>query len=633
MVYRIQNTNFFNHPIEHDESIEQENNVREMQSSTEEKVQLPKAKSLCIGKITDGIIRESSAALRELGDMVSVAEIDKMLSNVKRDRFTIAVVGEFNRGKSSFINRFLECDAIPVGNLPTTAVMTRIRNHRNSVLAVFNSHNKKIFEHPLSMSAWDGFVANNFEGDDFEGTALVGVPCKWLAQMNVELIDTPGAGDLNEKRMKVLSDALLGCDGVIIAIDANRALSLSEKTFIEERLLARKLPFMMIIVTKLDQVRANERATILQYIKSRLQSWKMDIPVFVPDDIDIPGEKYFDIVGMEKVKHEMESWIASPDKTDLVEKWLLGRTTDILNNSLAFFQESLHILEANSEENRKKMIDEKMQLLSEAELVWGDLKLKMHQKCSDCYKLLLSKIDGYSEAITERLQYEVRHTNAPGQWWKDDFPYRIKIELTNLSVNIDRIVSQQIQEDVNWYRNSLERSFRSTILYQKTTIAEKEMFGDFKVGDEIEFDDLDKKRNSVRIGAAVLSISGVVLFSAIGFLPIIATMGIGTGSAIISEHFFKRKIEEQREIVQKEIARCVPIFIQNSLTGSEKRLETVYEDIITEAENSERAWVQIQKNAILQSGAEDKDIIDKKTRLSAAVSMIEEKISTIDGLV
>ena len=159
------------------------------------------------------------------------------------------------------------------------------------------------------------------------------------------------------------------------------------------------------------------------------------------------------------------------------------------------------------------------------------------------------------------------------------------------------------------------------------------MFGDFKVGDEIEFDDLDKKRNGVRIGAAVLSISGVVLFSAIGFLPIIATMGIGTGSTIISEHFFKRKIEEQREIVQKEIARCVPIFIQNSLAESEKRLETVYEDIITEAENSERAWVQIQKNAILQSGAEDKDIIDKKTRFSAAISMIEEKISTIDSLV
>ena len=38
MAYRIQNTDFFNHAIEHDESIEQEDNVREMQSSAEEKV-------------------------------------------------------------------------------------------------------------------------------------------------------------------------------------------------------------------------------------------------------------------------------------------------------------------------------------------------------------------------------------------------------------------------------------------------------------------------------------------------------------------------------------------------------------------------------------------------------------------
>ena len=36
--------------------------------------------------------------------------------------------------------------------------------------------------------------------------------------------------------------------------------------------------------------------------------------------------------------------------------------------------------------------------------------------------MTVKKIEEYGVNITERLQYEVSHTNQPQKWWKEDFP-------------------------------------------------------------------------------------------------------------------------------------------------------------------------------------------------------------------
>ena len=650
MAHRIQNPDFFKQkpeeketPVETtspSENISENPSENEIKQETTTEIQsgesaakaedAPKAEELHMGEVVKTVVQNSARTLETIGYKESAVEIQKIVNRAERERFTIAVVGEFNKGKSTFINRFLKQDIVPTGNLPTTAIMTRIRYHKANVLAVFDARNQKVFEGPLTESAWDGLTAKNFGGTDFQGTAFVGVSSDWLKKTNVELIDTPGAGDLNESRMRVLSDALLGCDGVVIAVDANQALSLSEKLFIEERLMTRKLPFMMMILTKLDQVNENERTQVIQFVKRKLNSWKFDIPVFVPDTVSGLDDSLADCIGMDKVTKQIEEWIACPERTDLIEKWVLGKTEDIVSQACSSLREKNFLLETKNQEEREKLLEEKEKRLVQAELVWGDLELEMQKRCTSCYEMLVSKIDEFSETITERLKYEAAHSNVPSQWWKDDFPYRAKIELTNLSMQVETIASRQIQEDVRWYSNAIEKTFRSTVLYKHTTISEKEMFGDFSVGDELQFENVDKQRNLVRVGTAVLSISGFALFSALHFLPMIATMGVGTGSAILSERFFKKKVEEQRTLVQKEIARCVPIFIQNSLAESEQRLQTVYQDIIQEAKKSEADWLAAQKAAIQNVKQSDSEIAQK--RVAAAVEKLEQQLTQIHDI-
>ena len=71
--------------------------------------------------------------LRQLRDFAErlnlqnlVNSIDDTLHRVETNAFSIAVVGEFKRGKSTFINALLGRDILPSDILPTTATLNRV---------------------------------------------------------------------------------------------------------------------------------------------------------------------------------------------------------------------------------------------------------------------------------------------------------------------------------------------------------------------------------------------------------------------------------------------------------------------------------------------------------------------------
>lgn len=621
MAHKISDTGFFQRRAEAADPLKEEIENRKAPE---------KAKALKIGKVVEAVLADSKEALNAAGYQSMAEDLEKLWRSSGRERFTVAVVGEFSRGKSTFINKLLGKDFLPEGDLPTTAVMTRIRYNDREVIMAFDQNNKKISERALSQESWEGLVAQNFGGEDFQGTVLAGISSQWLHERNIELIDTPGAGDLSEARAKIVGEVLLGCDGAIIAVSATAALSLSEKLFIEERLTARKMPFLMLVITKLDLVPAGERVQIVRYIENRLKSWNMDIPIYIPYPIEMEDDSYRNITGMDKVMDEIAGWAACTEREQLVETWLLGKISDILKNASSALAEKLRLIEEQDEKKRAEQIALKKQQLAKARLEWGDLQLQMQQKCTKCYQLLLSQIDDHAAKITERLQYELSHAGDLQRWWQEDFPYRIKIELTNMAVSIENTASKRIEEDVRWYCAAIEKTFQSHVLYRKETIADKHMFNKIEIGGDIELEDLGKQRMAVKIGSAVLSVSGFALFSAMGFMPIIATMGIGTGTTIFSERFFKKKLEEQRTKLKDEIAHCVPAYIEQSMEDSENRLEAVYKNIMDEADKSEQAWLAAQQAAMdsVNVCEGDKKIEDEKEHLK----LIDKQIAHIDAL-
>ena len=568
------------------------------------------------------IIKRAIDALDKCGFRKMSARMSQIQNDLNRERFVISVVGEFNHGKSTFLNHLLDDAAmLPVADLPTTAVLTRIRYANQPKMAVFDEKGVRKAMLEIRVESWKGLVANNFGKEEPQGSVIVGIPNKWLGKYNIEIVDCPGAGDLSEERAMVIGDVLNRTDGAVIALNATAALSNSEKLFIKNRILSRKTPFTLIIVNKLDLVKKEERNRVIKYIKDSLALNKMDIPVYVPYDIEMPDTTYESIIGLEKVKAAIVEWVNTPERQQLIEDWAKARILEIVSTAIESLSEQEKLLELDNNK-RADVIRTKKQALGQLELEWNDLALQLQSKSNDCYTRFLERVEEYSHDVIERLQYEASHAGSPEKWWKEDYPYRLKVELANMSVGLESTISRIASNDAKWFNDNLNQKFNSVIQVGNINITDKNEYRNQKSRCVLEFENLSKKQNYARIGTVVLSLA---LAPAFGLL---ATMGVGTAGTLITSSFFKKKIEEQRALEKEAIARDVPAIVFQATKKSESRIKNLYDKMLEDSDRKKQTWLEMQSSVIENANPsqvkEQLDYIaENKKKLSEIINMIK----------
>lgn len=600
---------------------------------TETHIQMPDQSSLSEKKKVDSVSKRQSSAgiivlmkqtidiLEKCGFRKLSARVNQIQNDLNRERFVISVVGEFNHGKSTFLNHLLDNAAmLPVADLPTTAVLTRIRYANQPKMAVFDEKGARKAMLDIHEDSWTGLVANNFGKEDPKGSVIVGIPNSWLGKYNMEIVDCPGAGDLSEERARVIGDVLNRTDGAVIALNATAALSNSEKIFIKNRILSRKTPFTLIIVNKLDLVKKDERNKIIKYIKDVLALNKMNIPVYIPYDIEMPDDTYDSIIGMDKVMNAIVSWIYTPERQQLIENWAKVRISEIVSTAIETLSEQEKLLKLD-DKKRLEVIGSKKQALSKLELEWNELALKLQSKSNDCYARFLEKVEEFSSDVIERLQYEASHAGSPEKWWKEDYPYRLKVELANMSVGLENVISRIVSNDAKWFNDLLSQKFNSVIQVGSIYITDKDEYRNQKSQRVLEFEDLNKKQNYTRIGTVALSLA---LAPAFGLL---ATMGIGTASTLITSSVFKKKIEEQRTLVKEAIAKDVPTIVMQATANSEKRVQSLYDEMLDDSNKKKQTWLETQAAAI--ESANTSQVKSQLDGIAANKTQLEEIINKI----
>lgn len=555
---------------------------------------------------TTMLVKQISETLEKCGFSKMASKVEKIISDVNKDRFVVAVVGEFNRGKSTFVNNLLGHDVeLPVGTLPTTAVMTRIRYAKESKMAVFDDKGARVGMLELNKDSWEGLVANNFSEQQPRGSVIVGIPNQWLGHNCIEIIDCPGAGDLSEERAQQIVDTLDRTDAAIINLDATAALSMTEKEFILQRILKRKTPFTMIVINKLDLIKKEERSGIIKYVKDVLAINKMNIPVYIPSDIEMSDNNYSDIQGLETIRNIVVSWATDPKRQVLTDLWVKAKVLDVIVMAIEALKEQQTMYDKDNIQAQEIILKKKNDI-EKLELLWGELELNMQRRANDCYKSFLEKVEEYKMNIIERLQYEASHASAPDKWWKEDYPYRLKVELANLSVGLENITSRLVATDARWLNQILDQKFKNYVQINDVSITNKKNFTDVTSERVVKFENISKQKNVAKVATAGLSVASYFAIGLLGLpavvmgapIGIIASIGIGTGGGILQNIIFKRKIEDQREQVKLAIAKDIPIVVDKATEKSEHKIRVLYDSIIDESSKKKELWVENQNAAI-----------------------------------
>lgn len=213
-------------------------------------------------------------ALREVADLAELSGArslarglrDDRIPRLEDERFHLVVLGEFNHGKTTFVNALLGNELLPVGVTPTTAVIHHIEHGPEPVARAVTEvgEGKEIPVEQVGEYVVGGRAAR-------EDVRLLEVmyPAPLLEE-GVVLVDTPGVNDLNLQRAEITYGYIPRSDAVVFLLDAGQILKESERQFISGKLLTGSRDKLFFVINKIDLLNDEEREEAIAYARSHL---------------------------------------------------------------------------------------------------------------------------------------------------------------------------------------------------------------------------------------------------------------------------------------------------------------------------------------------------------------------------
>ena len=200
--------------------------------------------------------------------MASLAEDirDSRLPKVESERFFLVILGEFNHGKSTFVNALLGAEALPTGITPTTAAINHVVYAGEARAHAQLTGGDRVDLSPGQLTDWVTVAGQHAKGVRF---VELGYPSEILRD-GITLVDTPGVNDLNEQRAEITYGYVPRADAVIFLLDAGQALKDSEREFLSSHVLEGTRDRLIFALAKTDLLTESEREAVLEYVRAGL---------------------------------------------------------------------------------------------------------------------------------------------------------------------------------------------------------------------------------------------------------------------------------------------------------------------------------------------------------------------------
>jgi small GTP-binding protein len=184
-----------------------------------------------LAHLRDAMTRFGASAEDQAALAASIRQLDEF--------FMLVVVGEFNSGKSAFINALIGHPVLKEGVIPTTAQI-HILKHGDAIA----------------------------QSTDERGLAVTTAPAELLRE--VQIVDTPGTNAIIREHEKITTDFVPRADLVLFVTSADRPFTETERAFLETiRGWGKKI---VIVVNKIDIFeRPEELDEVLAFVRSASQ--------------------------------------------------------------------------------------------------------------------------------------------------------------------------------------------------------------------------------------------------------------------------------------------------------------------------------------------------------------------------
>lgn len=217
-------------------------------------------------------LQDYSEALELSQNMASIKDVLEKSSN---DVFSVAVIGEFKRGKSTLINALLEQDVLPTDAMPATATLNRVTYSIKPFARIeYRDGNTEDVEIEKLAEYVTKLTEESEQRAATVKMATVYYPTSYCKN-NVDIIDTPGLND-DSTMAEVTLSVLPEIDAALFVIMAQSPFSEYERDFLENKLMSSDLGRILFVVTGIDRLDEEDVDRVLDSIRERINRYVIE---------------------------------------------------------------------------------------------------------------------------------------------------------------------------------------------------------------------------------------------------------------------------------------------------------------------------------------------------------------------
>lgn len=314
---------------------------------------------------------------------IQARQTESLIEKLKEEDITVAVIGQFKRGKSTLSNAILGDKIMPVGIVPITSAVTKVKYGEKAAEVHFvNGAVKHVDFDELSE-----YISEQENEDNKLGVkeVILHSPSEFLKN-GLTYVDTPGVGSFHKNNTEVAYEHMKESDAVIFLLSVDSPINQIEIDFLyNTREYAGKFYFA---VNKVDVVDEKDLDSYMKYCKKVLRELMdtEDITLF-----PISSKKG---TGIEELKNAILRDCDTSIK-EIMENSTKKKLRDIIAsalNQLDFYWKAMNMayeeLDAKFEE-MKNFIAESKEKASGYEAIFeihlNELKLKLSEKVYEVF--------------------------------------------------------------------------------------------------------------------------------------------------------------------------------------------------------------------------------------------------------
>ena len=204
-----------------------------------------------------GILAQLEGTVRE----VTSKSLGETRTKLEEEAFNLVVLGQFKRGKSTFINALLGENILPTAIVPLTSVVTILRYGPKLKVEV-EYMNDRVEQ--IDLTGLPAFITERENPQNKKGVKEVTVfyPSQYL-KGGVRIIDTPGAGSIYSHNTEAAYAYLPYVDAGIFVVSVDPPLSKSEHQFLKD--VREFVDKVFFVLNKVDQVSDSDLKESLEF--------------------------------------------------------------------------------------------------------------------------------------------------------------------------------------------------------------------------------------------------------------------------------------------------------------------------------------------------------------------------------